>query len=173
VVKVTPANTGYRYLFAIHLVLAFVIGLIGICIPFVMAYSDYEYGPTPEEIFGAIAPMLSYFGVCIMLVAVMLATVVVAVYYRVTHQRNLAGPAGQMACYQSAYLVIWAVLASLVGILVTYLAENNYYSDWRRVLMIDDEFLVFLSIVIPNALFALVYLVLIWRGTSGTRYANH
>lgn len=172
-VKVTPANTGYRYLFAVHLVLAFVVGLIGISVPFAMAYSDSGYGPTSEEIFGAIAPMLSYFGACIMLVAVMLATVVVAVYYRATHQRNLAGPAAQMACYQSAYLVVWAVLASLVGILVTYLAENNYYREWRRVLQIDAEFLIFLSIVIPNALFALVYLVLIWRGTSGTRYANH
>ncbi len=68
------------------------------------------------------------------------------------------------------YLVLWAAASAVVGVAV--LALEDVYRDIARSLFVDRELLMFCTWVFFNLACLALYVLLVWRGTVGARYAN-
>lgn len=169
--RATAFETDYRGLMGFHLAVAFVVTMAGIMAAFWLQWR-HDAWFDPVETLGILASIQAGFATLVVFTVTMLSALAVGAWYRLTLKRNLAGVAGRIACCQSLYLVIWAMLMAINFVAASWLAQHGFFEALRDMIFLDEEFLVFLSIVLPFLLLALVCLRLNILATTATRYAN-
>ncbi|MBN1490401.1 MAG: hypothetical protein JXA69_10835 [Phycisphaerae bacterium] len=170
-IQLSAGATSHRWLVAILAPLVFIVTMIGVIACFLL---DQHAAFIDERIITQVmlftAPIMGYFG-ALALLGVMLATAwLVALYYRLSDQRNLLHAATQIAAYLGGYVVLWALISGLAG------AAGFAFDDWFRrralVLGIDRELLTLVAWFLPNLTCLTGYVYLVRRGTGAARYAN-
>ncbi|MHC4442161.1 MAG: hypothetical protein ACYTF1_05030 [Planctomycetota bacterium] len=159
--------TDHRIYLVMNLMLIFFIGAIGIMLCY---YTDTGRNPLKENDFLLIAPGTGYITALVALVSVLIAAGFCGIRYRLQDKRNLICGSIQMACYSSGYLVLWAMLSSFVGFMVFFWKDK--FMQLENITIIEREILMFFAWFLPNLLLFLGYILLVYQGTAGTRYAN-
>ena len=165
-------KTDYRNFLALHLPLIFCFGAAGFLAGILATITNViVFFPSMQVLLTA-GGTYGSFSVIAAVLLTALAALLGSAWHGFRGRRNLMPGAIQVACYLSGYLTLCFVFAAASGTTVVTLYDSGVYAGWARVLRIDDEFLAFLSWLVPNVLCLIVYFLLVVRGTAATRYAN-
>jgi hypothetical protein len=170
-IQLTSPPVAHRRFMACHLPLIFCFGGVGFvnCVALRQAVNILSEFPVVTLLAGTVIGCLSV----ITLVGLMhLAAFLAALQYRLEGHRNLMAGAIQIACYLSGYLVFGVVLVTVTASAAITASEYGLFRGPARLLHVDSGGLAFLCWSLPNAVYLIVYFLLVLRGTGSMRYAN-
>ncbi len=161
----------HRSFLSMHLPAVFVVGFFGIILCYV---TDMRRLPFPHdvEVLWLAAPLVAYFSAIAAFACTLVTSWLVALYYQVTDKRNLLAGAMQMASYLATWLLLGACLAGLIGALLFALKPlfKEFASSYR---FGNGAFILAFFVWVGFALiWGFGYLLLVYRGMAGCRYAN-
>ena len=170
-IQMTSLNVAHRSFLACHLPLVFCLGGVGFiaCVSLRQGVNLLSEFPVVALLAGAVIGCLS---VITSVGLIHLAAFLAALQYRLEGHRNLMAGSIQVACYLSGYLVFGVVLVTVTASAAITASEYGLFRGPARFLHVDSGGLAFLCWSLPNAIFLIVYFLLVFRGTSSIRYAN-
>ena len=164
-----PPAYGYRSFFLIHLVLAAPLAAVGICACFVVE-GGWERTMRDREFVLIVIPMLTGLSVLTLVALVGTCSLIAGLTLGTPDKRNNLSCAMQAASYGAAFLHIWVIASfgSLALLLrldrsIRESAQSVHFGSWE--LMMACWLLVELACVV-------CYLLIVFKGTRGLRYAN-
>ncbi len=87
-------------------------------------------------------------------------------------RRNLIPVANQASCYLFSFLVLWEVFGAFMAFFVITLGSSGCFRWLESATGSADGFWMFITWVIPNALWGIAFLVFVSQATVAARYAN-
>ncbi|MEK6674709.1 MAG: hypothetical protein AABZ47_03535 [Planctomycetota bacterium] len=169
--RLTPENPDHRRFLALHLLFVFFFATFGMVVAFV---SIEGWGALYREPFFiyVVAPAMGWISIAGITVLTCLAATLAGVYYSLKAKRNLFPGAIQIACYQAPFVVAWIPVAFINFGLIAYLSKIRYLEELAITLRLPAPALAFLAWIIPSVTFWLIFIALVFRGTSTMKYAN-
>lgn len=162
---------GHRRLLAAHLPFIWMIGALTIPAVLYVIGQLEEFWSDPDILTVAI-PTFGLIATLTALGLTLLTPAVIGWVISMREKRNLWSAAARTACYLSTYMVLWVLIASLNGVWMLGLADSGFFKDLQESYGIPPEVSGTLSWLVPNCTLGIIYLILIVRGTSASRYAN-
>ncbi len=170
--RITTAGTYHRLFFVLPFPAIFLIAAGSVLLGYYVSNEGQNPFVHEPEVGFIVAPVCGY--VCCMgtLGVSLLAATLIGLFRSISEKRNLLPGSMQITSYLIGYLVLWAAVGATVVVRISsWIVE----SDIRP----NDPILGFPAIVALPWLWILLnvglgiwYLVLVSRGTAGTRYAN-
>jgi hypothetical protein len=128
-----------------------------------------EYEP---EVVTIVSPILGATSAAGFLMILMLVAAVVGMIQTWQNKRNLLPAAAQMASYLILPLVFWAIFTAAWISLIVFGVTEHWFREWAQARFIDEGFLAFVLILLPQPLWLLSLFIPLWKGTSAARHAN-
>jgi len=169
-IRTGDSATDHRGFFALHLPVIFLAGAAGLLgFGVTVGANFWAEGLTMPCIIACV-----FGSVCVMGTAMFMQTAATLVggYLTIREKRNLLAGSMRIGCYLTPYLLAWEVFGAATGCAAIGLSEGPVFEVVESMTGIKGEFAAFLSWFILNAAWGVWYLVLLYRGTAGTRYAN-
>jgi hypothetical protein len=168
-IQLTTGAAGYRSFLGTYIPLVFAAAFLGVILCYLADVRRSPLGHDTEVVF-AVAPLAGYMTVaglgCLGLCTAWLA----ALHCRLADGRNLLSGTVQVFAYTSWYLLLWAVLAAVLG--AGMFACKSFFHELAAFVQINRRTVTFVIWLAPNAICAVLYVRLIFRGTEGLRFAN-
>lgn len=134
-----------------------------------------EHGPGSPGDSLVMVTVASMFGTLCVIGAIaftLASSLLIGLAFSHSEKRNLIGAALRVACYLAPFLILWEWFGAATGIAVAYLGSIGWFRTMRDLTGLHPDMAAMLMWVVPNALWAVYYLVLLARGTAGARFAN-
>ena len=88
------------------------------------------------------------------------------------YRRNLIPAAMQVAAYLTGYLAFCTLVSVALGIMAYYMSWHRWFYDMERSWGLSRGVVSFFIWLVPSLAMPITYLVLLYKGTKGARYAN-
>jgi len=174
-IQVTQPSRRYRRCLTAVWVPAFVVCIVGFLVAAFVGERGYVRGYVSASEMVEILLAMPLVGVCVpagVFLLAMLITGVVGMILSVREKRNLLPAAMQVQCYLGGFLLAWMVFGWFWTVLAISLDNARVFRGAGRAFRIDDDVVTFLFWLLPTAGSLLLDVVLVWKGTVATRYAN-
>jgi len=171
-VRVCSADTAHRLFLVGHLP---IIGVVTGVATVLSCLAVSQIPPWQDEdgiILWGVAPMFGITCASVGLALAMLAAALVGTIHTLINKRNLLPASVRIGSYLAGCLTVWACVSAAWCILTFHLINARFFNAWRQPYGLDPELLAFCFWAGPTLLGFLVYLVLLWKATASTRYAN-
>jgi len=168
-IRIGPQTHRHRRFLATHLPLIFLFGAQGMAGCFLYKHPTYAEEP---GIVWAVPPVFGCLAMLAALTIAGLAAGLVGLVYSLRNERNLLPASMQMACYLGLYITAWTAFSSALSVVLFILSEEDMLHLLAKQLKTYEGFLIFCAWVLPNLALLAGFLVLLWRGTGATQYAN-